>query len=71
MFSFLYVNGNLYVFLEVISGVIKSMYVSNISKSPSYTHLSSYLNKWSVRLPNEVSRVRVPPGLYMLLLLFF
>ena len=39
-FSFLDVNGNLCVFLEVISGVIKSMYVSNISKSPGYTHLS-------------------------------
>ena len=36
MFSFLHVNGNLGVFLEVISGVgvSKSVYVSNISKSP-------------------------------------
>ena len=40
IFSFLYVNGNLGVFLEDISGVSKSMYVSNISKSSGYTHLS-------------------------------
>ena len=28
-----------------ISGVSKSMYVSNISKSPDYTHLSCKLNE--------------------------
>ena len=33
IFSFFYVNENLGVFFKVISGVSKSMYVSNISKS--------------------------------------
>ena len=44
-FSCLYINENLGVLLEVISGASKSMNVSNISNSPCYTNLSCELNE--------------------------